>query len=347
VALPGVREEIVQKSEKICQKLAALGTIDLKRGALKSLVAEIQEVQRETDQDWHEKAYLTRLLLSLANISRVVLQFELLGVHGPPTPSRRASPVNPFPGTPLQSYSPSFKDFDAASIVTSDSTLSIAGSDETNLFVETDLDGVIENAVSPVANRGKLELNSLMGLNIKELLATASDQDAYAESVRFLFENPSDITEIKCCLLIGEAVVVDGKGMLVCEQNTDQPTRVIWVFRLSSDGEEDLEDLTDDQLLCQICNLYIPQSLFEAHSVRCGDLLQSENAATVAQEKLRETKQQVIEFPTHNSTHFVISRFLNRIDKAILLHPGSLSPDEVSIGRLKSAILVWSKSFPK
>jgi len=68
-------------------------------------------------------------------------------------------------------------------------------------------------------------------LDFRKFLASKKDAENFDLTLQRLCANPSDIIEIKCCLMVAEEVLfVTGKGMLVCDY-TDHPTRVIWVFQ--------------------------------------------------------------------------------------------------------------------
>lgn len=102
-----------------------------------------------------------------------------------------------------------------------------------------------------------------------------------------------------------------------------------------------------DTLECNICGLDILTSKFDEHAVHCGDLLHSENAVAIADEKLSEVRIMVANFASNKATNYITSRFLKRIDKALQLTADKVTLEEARSGRLKSPILIWSKSFPK
>ena len=146
--LPGAKDHITEQVEQICGRLSQLGAVELKAGELSSIVTQIQKLQRTTDSDWGGRVFLTKLLMSLASVSRVVQQFELVGVSmASRTPSRRPSPIS------FQGESPSHRDLDSSFIMPSMTSLDFNDTSQhqqqQNVCIETDLDNIIQHVSPP------------------------------------------------------------------------------------------------------------------------------------------------------------------------------------------------------
>jgi len=154
--LAGTREDVIQQVEQIGEALVRLGPADLKAGKLKPVVSAIQQIQCTTEPDWSGRILLTKLLLSIANITRVIQRFELVSVAPDalaPMPAelggRRGSLSSTLSGSSDPGQSP--RELDSSLITPAGSQIDYENTeDEKNIFVETDITGCTQY-ISPSA----------------------------------------------------------------------------------------------------------------------------------------------------------------------------------------------------